>query len=210
MILARRRSSPMERHLGTSGLAVVLLFGGGNALWAMGIPKPGSSQDELVRFYVDRSGRIVAGASLSLLAAAVFTFFVSGVRRALARAEGDDVLPTTAFGGAMLGISAGLGAETINMVGALRAADGTLDGPLAQSLYEISQVLGFNAAGVGVGVFGLATAGSALRSGVLPRWLSLATAAAGLALLTPLSRVAFAPAIPLVGLVGRYLSRAAG
>ena len=199
----------MERHLGTSGLAVVVLFGFGNALWATAMPKPGSSQDEIVSFYVDRSGRIVAGASLSLLALAVFTFFVSGVRRVLAREEGDDVLPTTAFAGALIGGTAGLGAETINMVGAMRAADGSLDGPLARSLYEISQVLGFNAAGVGMGVFGLATAGSALRSGVLPRWLSLATAAAGLALLTPLSRVAFAPAIPLVGLVGRYLSRAA-
>lgn len=210
MRLARRRTSPLERYLPASGLAVVLLFGGGNALWAFRIPKPGASPDEIVRFYVDRSGRIIAGASLSLLAIAVFTFFASSVRGILAREEGDDLLSTTAFGGALLGVSAGLGAETINMVGAMRAADGTLTGELAQPLYEISQVLGFNAAGVGVGVFGLGTAASALRSGVLPRWLSLLTGGVSLGLLTPLSRVFFGPAIPLVGLVGRHLGRPAG
>lgn len=209
MAFARSRDPLMERYVPASGLAVALLFGGGNALWAFRIPQPGASPDEIVKFYVDRSGRIVAGASISLVAIALFVFFASGVRRLLVRAEGDDVLGTTAFGGALLGAAAGLGAETINMAGALRAAEGQLSGSLAQPLFEVSQVLGFNAAGVGIGIFALGAGGSALRSGtVLPRWLALLTAMVGAALLTPLSRLVFGPAILLLGLIAVHLRRA--
>lgn len=175
---------------GLSGIAVALLFGSGSALWALDMPDGGAPVAEIAAFYRDTSGRIVAGASLSLVAIAAFVPFAAAFRLVLAEAEGDDLLATTAFGGALLGMAAGLGAETINMVGALRARDGELSDALAQSLFEISQILGSTAAGVGIGVFALATAAVALRSGlVLPRWLAILIGVVGLSLLTPLSRV---------------------
>ena len=61
-----------------------------------------------------------------------------------------------------------------------------------------SQVLGFNAAGVGIGTFAIAVAAVALRSGtIMPRWLAVITVAVGLALMTPLSRAVFHIAVLL-------------
>jgi hypothetical protein len=170
----------------------VVLFVTGNVLWWPWTgPEAGASAAEIVDFYRDTSGRIVAGASLSLLAIAAFVPFAAAFRRVLTEADGDDLLATTAFGGALLGMAAGLGAETINMVGALRARDGELGDALAQSLFEISQILGSTAAGVGMGVLALATAAVALRTGlILPRWLAIVTGVVGISVLTPLSRVA--------------------
>jgi hypothetical protein len=191
-----------------SGIAAAVLFAGGNALWAFEMPDPDASGAEVVDFYRDNSGEIVAGASMSLVSIALVVFFASALRRALADAEGDDLLATTAFGGALLGVTAGLGAETINMAGALRARDGQLTEPVGQSLFQISQVLGFNAAGVGLGTLGLATAAVALRTGaLLPRWLAALTAALGITLLTPLSRVTLGPAVLLLPVIAVRLLR---
>jgi hypothetical protein len=169
----------------------VVLFATGNMLWwPWSGPESGAPASEIVNFYRDTSGRIIIGASLSLFAIAAFVLFAAAVRRVLIEAEGDDLLATTAFGGALLGMAAGLGAETINMVGALRARDGELSAALAQSLFEISRVFGSIASGVGVGVFALATAAVALRTGlVLPRWLAVVTGVVGFSLLTPVTQV---------------------
>src|SRR5213592_1353205 len=113
-----------RRITGLAGLAVAVVFGAGNALWAFDQPDAGAPAREVVAFYTDASARIVAGASLSLVAIAVFVLFASGLRSILREHEGGDVLATTAFGGALVMVAAGLGAETINMVGALRADDG--------------------------------------------------------------------------------------
>ena len=175
---------------GLSGIAFVVLFGVGNALWALEAPSVGSPPGEIAAFYRDNRDGIVLGATLSLLSIAAFTLFAAAVRRVLADADADDVVATTAFGGALLTLAAGLGAESINMVGGLRAQDGGLNEALAQSLFEISQVLGTTAAAVGIAVFALATATVALRTRlILPRWLAIATLVVGLSLLTPAARV---------------------
>jgi hypothetical protein len=197
-----------QRCAGLSGVAVALLFGAGNALWVRDMPAPGASSAEVRDFYRKASGRIVAGASISLVAIALFVLFASGLRRALSEADRDDLLGDTAFGGALLGAGAGLGAETINMVAALRARDGRLTDELAQALFQVSQILGFDAAGVGTGVLGLSTGAVALRTGaILPRWLAAVTVVVGAALLTPLSRVVFGPSIALLGAIGAQLFR---
>ena len=158
--------------------------------WAFDAPKQGAPADEVVGFYADNSGGIVFGATLALVAIAAFVLFAAAVRRVLADAEGDDVLANTAFGGALLACAAGLGAESINMVGGLRAGDGELTEALAQSLFEISQVLGTITGAVGVAIFALATAAVALRTRlVLPRWLAVVTFIIGLSLLTPAARI---------------------
>lgn len=198
-----------HRYTALSGILVAVLFGTGSALWAFEMPAPGASAAEVVDFYRNTSRRIVVGASLSMVAGAVLVLFAAGLRRVLAEAEGDDVLATTAFGGGLLGAAAGLGAETINMVGALRAQDGQLTDALGQAVFQISYVLGFNAAGVGIGVLALATAAVALRTGVvLPRWLAVVMVVLGLALLTPLSQVALGPAVLLLPVIAVLLLRA--
>ena len=101
-----------------------------------------------------------------------------------------------AFGGALLTVAAGLGAETINMVGALRADDGQLTPGLGRALFEISYVLGYNGAGVGIGILVLAIAAVALRArALMPRWLVLLLLVVGLAFLTPLSRFLLGPSV---------------
>jgi hypothetical protein len=187
-----------QRYAGVSGLAFVLLFGAGNAIWALGMPSAGTPVAEVVDFYEERADRIVIGGSLSLLSIAVAVVFAAAVRQVLRDAGGDDVLATTAFGGLLLGLAAGVGAESINMVAAQRAQDGELSPDLAQSLFEISQVLGSTAAAVGIGVFALATAAVALRTGVLPRWVAVVTAVAGVVLLSPLAQVNVLPGALLI------------
>jgi hypothetical protein len=187
---------------------VAILFGGGSSLWAFEQPDAGAPAQEIVAFYTDTSAWIITGASLSFLAIALFVLFASGVRAILREHEGDDLLATTAFGGALLAVAAGLGAETINMVGALRADDGSLTPELARSLFEISYVLGFNAAGVGLGILVLAIAAVALRArAVMPRWLAVFLLVVGLAFLTPLSRFLLTPAVLALAAVSIQLLR---
>jgi hypothetical protein len=79
-----------------------------------------------VAFYTNTSGRIIAGASVSLVAGALFVLFAAGLRSILDEVADDGALGTTAFGGALLVVATGLGAETINMADALRAEHGQL------------------------------------------------------------------------------------
>jgi hypothetical protein len=186
-----------------------VLFLGANALWALDPPGRGASAAELLRFYHDASGRIVAGASLSLLSLALFVVFASALRRVLSElGRGSSVTADVAFGGALLALAVGLGAETVNMAAALRAGDGTLTGPVAQALFDVSYVLGYDAAGIGMGVFALAVAVVALRRGaLLPRPIAIAVLVLGIALLTPLARYALGPSFLVVLVTGAFLLR---
>lgn len=197
-----------RRITGLAGLGVVVLFGVGNALWAFEQPDAGAPAREIVAFYTDTSTEIVIGGSLSLVAIALFVLLASGVRALLREHEDDDLLATTAFGGALLAMAAGLGAETINMVGALRADGGQLTPELGRALFEVSYILGYNGAGVGIGIFALAIAVVALRSrALLPRWLALLLLVVGVAFITPLSRFLLGPSILLLAVVSANLLR---
>jgi|SRR5680860_201965 len=204
------RTPTTRQATGLAGLGAVVLFGAGNALWAFEQPDGGASAREILAFYTDNSGWIIAGASLSLLSIVLFVFFASGIRAILREHEGDDLLATAAFGGALLLVAAGLGAETINMVGALRAEDGSLTRELGRVLFEISYILGFNGAGVGIGILLLATAAIALRAPaqvVMPRWAGILLLAAGLAFITPLARFLLGPSLLLLLAVSVHLLR---
>jgi hypothetical protein len=193
---------------GFAGLGVAVLFGVGNALWALEQPGGGASTQEIVAFYTDTSTRIIVGASLSLLAVALFVLFASGIRAILREVEGDDLFATAAFGGSLLLVAAGLGAETINMVGALRAGDGQLTPELSRALFEISYVLGYNGAGVGIGILLLSIATVALRArALMPRWLALLLLLVGCAFITPLCRYLLGPSVLLLLVVSVQLLR---
>ena len=197
-----------RRVTGVAGLATALLFGAGNALWAFEQPKAGASAGKVVSFYADNHDGIVVGGTLSLISIGVFVFFASGLRSILREVANDDVLPMAAFGGALLLLAAGLGAESINMAAALRAGDGSLSPELARALFETSYVLGYNAAGIGVGVLVLAVAAVALRSrSLLPRAVALLLVVFGLACLTPLIRYLVGPAVVLLAVGSAGLLR---
>jgi len=202
----RQHDSGLRRRTGLAGLGVAILFGGGSALWAFEQPDAGAPAREIVAFYADTSTGIIAGASLSFLAIVLFVVFAGGLRSILREHEGDDFFATAAFGGALLAVAAGLGAETINMAGALRADDGSLTPQLAQALFEISYVLGYNAAGVGLGIVVLAIAAVALRSkSLMPPWLAVLLLLVGLAFLTPLSIVLIGPAVVALAIASVWL-----
>ena len=176
-----------RRYARIGGLGAALLFAAGNAIWALGFPPGGTPVVEIVSFYEERAERIIIGASLSLLAIGAFVVFAAALRQVLLDAGAEDWLATAGFGGALLGMAAGLGAESINMIGGLRASEDALTPELAHAVYEIPQVLGSFASALGLGVFAVATGFAALRTGVLARPLALTVAGAGVLLLTPLS-----------------------
>lgn len=204
-----------RRWAGLSGIASAVLFSAGSATWALGSgwPRAGAPAAEIVAFYADVTDRIIIGASLSALAIGIFVLFAAALRQVLIEAGAEEFLATTAFGGALLGMAAGLSAELINMVGAHRARDGELSEGLAESLHEISQIFGSTAAGLGLGTFALATSAAAIRSGALPRWAAIFTGLTGIVLLTPLSRigeVAGAGMVAIGVIIGIVLLRTPG
>ena len=179
----------LTRYAPLSGLAVFVLFAVGNLLWSIDIPATDAPGSELAAFYEDRSTQIIIGASLSIVAVVLFVWFSALLRDRLELELGDRgaSLPTAAFGGAILAFTVGLGAETINMAGALRAAsDGGIGPDAAQAYFDISQILGFNAAGVGLAAMVAATAVATLRgSQILPRQLAVPALILALTLLVP-------------------------
>ncbi|MDQ6835572.1 MAG: hypothetical protein M3016_05230 [Actinomycetota bacterium] len=191
-----------------SAIGAALLFAGANALWALEQPQLGAPAPQLLHFYAHASGRIVAGGLLSLISIAVFVAFAGALRSVLIELEGDELLANVAFGGALLGMAAGVGAETINMAAALRAGDGKLTGPVAEALFDTSYVLGYNAAGIGIGLLTLAIGCAALRArALLPRWLATVAVLLGLALLTPLARHALGPSFVVLLILGALMLR---
>ena len=193
---------------GLAAVGTAVLFAAANSLWAFEQPEPGAPATQLLDFYGDLSGRIVAGALLSLISIAMFAVFASALRGVLIELERDELLANIAFTGALLALAAGLGAETINMAAALRATDGELTESLAQAEFEISYVLGYQAAGIGLGLLTLATAAVALRArALLPRWLAVVGVVLGVALLTPLSQYVLGPSFLFLLALGVLLLR---
>lgn len=203
----------IHRWAGLSAVGAVLFFAAGNVLWAFEQPDPNASGPELLDFYGDLSGRIEVGALLSLISIAIFIVFASAFRGVLIELEGDELFANIAFGGVLLGVAAGIGAETINMAAAQRAGDGDLTEPLALALFDISYVLGSYGAGIGFGLAMLATGAAALRArALLPGWLAVVALALGVAMITPLAASAIGeytvgPGLLLLVILGTMMLR---
>jgi hypothetical protein len=179
----------LQRYAPLSGVAFVVLFAVGSALWALDQPAIGADPGETLDFYRDTSTRILIGGSLSLVSIALLAWFGSILRDALDEAESANAtgLPLTAFGGILLVCAVGLGAETINMSGAVRAEDdGGLSAEAAQIYLDVSSSLGYWAAGAALAVAAASTALVAIRTNmILPRWVAWATLVLAVALMTP-------------------------
>jgi hypothetical protein len=160
-----------------SGLSVLALFAGGSLLWwPWGEVRAGDDPAVIAEFFADSQMLIVIGGTLSVLGIAAFVVFASLVREQIE----NPVIGTTAVIGAAVMAVAGFGAETINMAGSIHAAD---DPRLAQTLYEVPQVLGGYTSAIGVGIFALAVGSARL----LHRRAAWSVAVIGVVLLTPIA-----------------------
>lgn len=171
-----------------SGLVAAVLFGTGSAIWALDQPDRDAGTDEIVSFYEGTSTEILIGGSISLIALLLFVWFGAVLRERLIAAEGSERsgLPATAFAGTVLLAAVGLGAETINIAGALAAEDGQLTNDTAHTYFDVSYALGAPAAGVAIALVALPIAVVALRTGrPISRAVAWAAIAVGIAAATP-------------------------
>jgi hypothetical protein len=213
-VATRPRELPrLHRWAGVSAIATVVLFIVANMLWAGEQPPRGAEGFEVVAFYSDFSGRIIAGGLISLVAVALSVVFASAFRGIVNELSDDELLGNLVLGGTVLGAAAGICAEGINAAGAMRAQDGELSEPLALAFFDISFVFGSYGAAIGYGLVALAIGMVALRSGaLLPRWLALVALAIGVGMVTPLFGAVLAeatvgPAMLLLVVVGIQLLR---
>jgi hypothetical protein len=180
----------IDRLAPLSGLAFVVLFGVGSGIWGFDQPDRDAGTKELLAFYDDSSTEILIGGTLSLSSIPFLVWFGAVVRDRLAAAEepARSALPSVAFAGALVLAAVGLGAETINMAGALSAEDGQLTADTAQVYFDVSWALGAPAAGVGLAMLIAPVAVVALGTGsVLPsRATAWATLLVALVFLTPI------------------------
>ena len=197
--MTQPRGTDPRRLAIASGFGVAALFAAGNALWGLLPPEGDATPDQIVDFYASRATGIVVGGCLSLVSMAVLVLFISAIRALVA--EHDDVLAATGFAGGLLLAATGVAAESINMAGGLIAVDGQIDGAVAQSVWEIARAFGSYGSAVGLGVFAVATAAAALRSGVLRRGSAMAVGALGAAVLTPLSLLTVFPGAVMIAVL---------
>jgi hypothetical protein len=208
----RRRSGAW--WAGAGAVVAVVLFAAANALWAFEQPAPTSSAAAIVDFYDREAGRIAVGGPLSLLSLAIFGAFGCAIRGVLLDRGAPRLLADLALAGTVLALAPGLGAETVNLAAAHRAADGALTEQLALALFDVSYVLGSYAVGPGFGLLMLALGAAALRDPwLLPRPVALVAVALGVALVTPLAAIlageyAAGPPFLVVAALGLRLLRA--
>jgi hypothetical protein len=195
----------LSRLAPLSGVMTVVLFGVGSAIWAVEQPPRDAATEELISFYEGTSIEILIGGTMSIIAVLFFVWFGALLRERLVAAEGSERtgLPLVAFAGTVITAAVGLGAETINMAGALSAEDGQLTADTAQVYFDVSYALGAPSAGVGIAMVAVPTAVIALRTGRPIRpcaaWAALLV---GVAALTP---AMLTPAFGLVTLLALLL-----
>jgi hypothetical protein len=176
----------------------VVLFATGSAIWAFDQPHRDATTEELVSFYEDSSAEILIGGTMSIISVLFFVWFGAVLYERLVAAEAPDRtgLPLVAFAGTVITAAVGLGAETINMAGALSAEDGQLGADTAQIYFDVSYAFGSPSAGVGIAMVTIPTAVVALRTGrPISAWAAWIALLIGLAAVTP---VMLTPAFGLV------------
>lgn len=205
----------LARFAPLSGLTAAVLFGTGSAVWALEQPARDAPRGEIVSFYEDTSAQILVGGTISLISLFFLVWFGVVLRERLADAEGPEAsgLPSVAFAGTVLLVAVGLGAETINMAGALSADDGRLTPETAQIYFDVSWAFGAPAAGVAIATVAVPVALIALRTGrLLSPWGAWLGFLLALATLTPLMWTAafqypFALAVLLLAVFSARLYR---
>ncbi len=178
--------SRWERLAPLSGVAFFVLIVASVALSSIGTPSdfPGDP-DEIVEYYEDQASTVIAGVWLGLLASVALLWFAGALRARLRVAEGGEGrVSAIAFGGGVAAATVEAVADAVNLAAALRAdEEGTIDAGAATALYDFeSSIVGVALPMAFIVLVG-ATAVVALRTGVLPRWLGIASILLAVALL---------------------------
>jgi hypothetical protein len=198
-----------SRFAPLSGLVAALMFAVGNAIWAFDQPPRDADAERLLSFYEGTSTQIIIGGTISAASVFFLVWFGAVLYQWLTAAEGvqGSGLPLMAFGGAVLTAAVGLGAETINVVGAMRADDGELTAEAAQIYFDVSFMFGYPAAAVAMAVFAAPIALIALRAGrALTGWLAWLVVAVSVVMLIPQVSILSLFAVP-VTLLGTLSGR---
>ena len=188
----------LSRFAPLSGLTFAVLFAVGSAFWAFDQPPRDAGSEEVTSFYESSSTEILIGGTISIVSLLFLVWFGSVLHERLVAAEAPrrSGLPLVAFGGAVLTAAVGLGAESINMAGALSAEDGQLTADTSQVYFDVSYALGAPAAGVALAMIAAPTALVALQTGrLVPGWAAWLALLVALAALTP---VMLTPAFAVV------------
>ena len=199
----------LSRFAPLTGLVATLMFAVGNAIWAFDQPPRDADAQRLLSFYESTSTEIVIGGTVSAVSLFFLVWFGAVLYEWLSGAEGArrSGLPLMAFGGAVLTAAVGLGAETINLVAAMRADDGELTAEAAQIYFDVSFMFGYTAAAVAMAALAAPIALIAMRAGrSLTGWLAWSVVAVSVVMLIPqlsLLRLFAVPVVLLGTLSGR-------
>jgi hypothetical protein len=189
---------------------------GATALSDAPFPRPGSSHDQIRRYFSDNANAAKVSIVGQLVSALALGGFAAAVAKLAGRAgnEASAIRIAAAVGGALSVVTL-----TASALTSLRLAEGEADDPnSALRLHKRMFVTGGPLHGPAIGLLMLALGLAGRRTGALPRSLSraaLATAAAGLlapislkveraVLLIPASRF---PGLLISGIAGAMLSR---
>ena len=163
-------------------LAVTLILAGDGV-----DPKDGA--EEVLQYYSDNEGEVMASGFLGGFAVIFFLFFAGWLRKVLREAEGPGgALSAVSFAGAIVFAVAGAIASTLGI--ALAESFDDIDPTALEALNAISWNY-FIPFAVGFSTFLLATGISAVRHGALPPWLGWSAIVLGIATYTPAGFFAF-------------------
>lgn len=142
---------------------------------------------QIVKYYTDNGGSLLAANTMYLLAGAVLLAFAGALYGASRRAEGGDGrIARMGFGGAVAGAGMVLASASTDSVAALRVEEqDKVDPQVATVLWDLSSILYGLAAPMAFAVLVLATATLALRNVLLPKWFGAISIVLGVALLIP-------------------------
>lgn len=170
-------------------LALVLWIVGIVIIESAGAPDEDAAAQVLATYYEENADSILAGSFLFMLGAAVFVWFLGGVRERVARAEagrGSGRLATAVFGAGLL--TAAMAMAFVAPEAAAAFGADQIDRGLEPAAAEALSVLGdgfFIAAEASVAIFFLAVALAAVRLRAFPVWLGWLSLVLGVAALLP-------------------------
>jgi hypothetical protein len=171
----------MGTAVGYAALFVGMFVTGGNG------PGTNTAGEKIIADYDHSTAMVQVGGYAAVIAATALIFFGAGLRRALRRDQ-RDWLADVAFAGTIaMGVAlVGFAVTAFAMYDAVKTGNASV----AQSI-NILDHANFVPAMLGLCCTLLATGLSGLRSGALPKWLSIVSIVLGVA--SPLGPAAFAP-----------------
>ena len=168
------------------GIVFVVLFVVITLIFGEGQDATEKTADEIVDYYKDHDDEQSVAAILVGFAATALLFFAGYLRRVLYRASGSEgFLPTVAWGGAIVFASGAIAGATIHLALADLADDTDVVDPVVLQTLNALDWDNFLFFPVGLGTLVLATGISAVRSGVLPKWLGWLGIVVGVGFFTP-------------------------